>query len=424
MNVDQSFCSKTLERVLRKSDFDHRIPEELRASLRALHISDAVSSADTSFQKPSNPLGKFPLKGKQIYRFVRLSDELVARKLCENLKLLLRKSYRGRAQIVECLELLLQEGVPFRVYRLDIKGFYESFDSNFVRTSIQRLVHLSPHSKTLLLSLLESHISIGGTGVPRGLSLGAVLSEIFMRPFDIQVIEAPHVYFYARYVDDIVAITSGRETQDDFLDWLRQKLPKGLILNSWKEQIRTVPRRVSPIKPAMSALELLKFDYLGYEFAVSEPVHDSKIKQAGGHFRQVTIDISEKKVKKIKTRMVRAFVDYLKSRDWALLRDRLKFLRQNYYVRDPKMGGKKLAGIYHSYPQISGEAKALRELDQFLRNAVLSRKGRVFSELAIRLNGRQKRELLSQSFASGHSGKTFVYFSGDRIHELQKCWKY
>ena len=319
--------------------------------------------------------------------------------------------------------MLLQEGVPFRVYRLDIKGFYETFDSDFVRSAIQRITRLSPHSKLLLASLLEHHSALGGSGIPRGLSISAVLSEILMRPFDIALLQQPAVYFYARYVDDMIVITSGKENQTKFREWIQSTLPSGLKLNSEKEKVREAAKRVAPLKPGSSPSELFNIDYLGYAFLVREP-NAQKNTPPGAHHRKVVVDIAERKLKKIKTRIVRSFIDYTKTGDWSLLRDRLKFLRQNFSVHNPKIGAKKVAGIFHSYPALSEDAQGLIKLDKFLRNIVLGQTGRHSSLISPRLNSKQRSELLSQSFVAGHRNRSFVHFSATRIGKIQDCWRY
>ena len=43
-------------------------------------------------------------------------------------------------------------------------------------------------------------------GVPRGIGISAYLSELFMRNVDNQIQELDDLIYYARYVDDIIAI--------------------------------------------------------------------------------------------------------------------------------------------------------------------------------------------------------------------------
>lgn len=422
-SFDQSFCIKTLERVLWKRDF-LGVPAAGQAALRDQLLSQALISAISHFDPPSAPLTGFPLKGKTVYRLARHQDELVERKLRLNLKRCTSLAVDGRSQIVKNLKPLLEEGVPYRVYRLDIRSFFESFQKDHVLDAVTSIKNLSPHSRKLIESLLNAHAAIGGRGVPRGLSISAVLSEILMRDFDQKVRWASNTFYYSRYVDDIIIVSSAREEEKDFLRDLCTWLPPGLELNPDKKNIVAAAARVEKESSAI-APNLLQFDYLGYQFLVKNPTKQEAGKTKDGElYRKVHVDIARKKIKRMKTRIVRSFLSYAKSNDWGLLRDRVAFLTQNFSVYNPKAGGKKIAGIYHSYPLVSEGAAGLKELDRFLRNAVLSKNGRVFPITNAMLSAHQKRQLLTRSFAKGHSSRSFVHFSATRISQIQSCWIY
>lgn len=416
---DQSFNRRTLERMLQKGDFrgiataDHEVFKDER-------LAGAEAAALSVFGTTPNPVASFHLKGKAIFCLPNLASELVVRKLSANFKRLVKPHGRGRSAIVGNLHLLLEEGIPFRVYRLDIKSFYESFNTAEVTSKIDQLAELSPHSKSLVHSLLASHKTMGGSGVPRGLALGAILSNLMMEDFDRNISSDQNVYFYARYVDDIIVITSCREQVRPFTNLIKAALPAGLELNPNKKAIADAANRVAP-KTLPTKQTLLRFDYLGYSFSVYEPVKQGKKKELA-HLRTVAVDIADSKVKKIKTRIVRSFFEFNQTSDWALLYDRIQFLTQNFSVYNSKVGNKKLAGIYYSYPEVSEGAASLIELDRFLRNAALSKTGKLFSQTSLKLSGKQKRSILTQSFVRGHESKSFVYFPGQRIKQIQECW--
>jgi hypothetical protein len=422
-SFDQSFCIKTLERVLWKRDF-LGVPAAGHAALRDQLLSQALTSATSHFDHPSAPLAGFPLKGKTVYCLARHQDELVERKLRLNLKRSTSLAANGRSQIVKNLKLLLEEGVPYRVYRLDIRSFFESFQRNHVLDAVASIKSLSPHSRQLIEVLLNSHAAIGGHGVPRGLSISAVLSEILMQDFDQKVRWDSNTFYYSRYVDDIIIVSSAREDETEFLHELCAQLPPGLKLNPDKRNIVTASNRVERESSTIAPI-LLQFDYLGYQFLVKNPTKQEAGKAKNGDlYRKVHVDIARKKIKRMKTRIARSFLSYAKSNDWGLLRDRIAFLTQNFSVYNPKAGGKKVAGIYHSYPLISEGAAGLMELDRFLRNAVLSKNGRIFSITNTVISAHQKRQLLAYSFTKGHSNRSFIHFSATRISQIQSCWIY
>ena len=419
---DQSFNKKTLARVFHKHDFvDIKPPASLDA-FRESMLGKAMASATSGFKKTANPLVSFPLNGRQIFMFHSLWDELVARKLCFNLKKTSKVAMRGRSQIVSNLRLLLEEGVPFRVYRLDVKSFYESFRVTHVTSRVNAITELSPQSKRLIHDLLACHAALGGAGIPRGLALSAALADYLMQDFDRKLNGHPDVFFFSRYVDDIIVITSTREDSNIFVRQLANMLPPGLSLNPTKKQIVEAKDRVNPPKNSDAIKHLFDFDYLGYSFTISEPQRD-KNKKNGEHHRAVIVDIAVKKRVRFKTRISRSFLDFAKNGDWLLLRDRIKFLTKNFSVYNAKAGGKKIAGIFHSYPLASSDSDGMAELDGFLRNAILSKRGRISSLTSSKLTATQKRELLSHRFSDGHSKVSFVYFSGQRLKHIQECWK-
>ena len=414
---DQSFCARTLERAIRKSDF-RKIPAKDQKSAKAARIEEALLYADSCLSTAPSILSSFFLKGKLVFKIDNAARELAIRKACHNLERIVRPQGKGRSQIVSCLNLLLREGVPYRVYRLDISNFYESFKHDDVISKVNGLTRLSPQSKIIISNVLKDHKSIGGHGVPRGLSVSALLSNLMMRDFDATLVNANEVYFFSRYVDDIIIITSGRENEGQFIDLVQNHLPDGLILNDKKTQISQIKNQVKPSDPQ---IERLKFEYLGYSYVALDP---KKGKSHSTHERSLIIDIAESKIKKIKTRIAKSFLDFSKTNDWDLLVDRVKFLTQNFAVYNMKAGGKKLAGIFHSYPQVTVGAKGLLELDSFLRHATLSKTGRVFSRSSKLLSAQRKKTLLSYSFVGGHTKKTFTHFSAVRISLIQKCWQY
>ena len=418
---DQSFSKNSLGYVLQKGDFPNTT-YALQQTFKETHLTRAEVIANSNFNNIPNPLTSFNLKKKVVYRLEKLENELVIRKLCENLKHILKLRNQGRAAIVCNLQLLLEEGIPYRVYRLDIKSFYESFSAALVKQEVDDITQLSPQSKKLLSSLLIQHSQIGGIGVPRGLSISSVLSDLMMQDFDLFISSLECVYFYARYVDDIIIISSSQEKQTLFLKAVTSALPSGLELNTKtnKKKIVTAEKRVKS-EAIQPQTPLLNFDYLGYSFSVYQPKKINKQKE-GAYLRVVTVGIAETKIKKLKTRIIRSFLDFQVTNNWALLHERIKFLTQNFSVYNKKVGNKKLAGIYHSYPQVTIDSKSLKVLDEFLRNAVLSKSGKIFSKTSLKLDGSQKRKLLAQSFVRGHAGQKFIHFRPEKIKEIQQCW--
>ena len=189
---------------------------------------------------------------------------MVARHIASNVKRITGAKQDNRQFIVECLRSLLGEGIPYRAYRLDIASFYESVDVSKVLESLKSSEGFSGQSASALASFFQELDRLGIEGVPRGLGLSATLAEYFLREFDETVSNLSEVWFFARFVDDIFIITSGKEVQAEFETELQDALPKGLQFNGAKQRIMTF----SPFVRGQIGAQH-KFSYLGYEFEIS-----------------------------------------------------------------------------------------------------------------------------------------------------------
>jgi hypothetical protein len=413
----QTFSHFGLSSVIRKSDFLNTSEKEQEFHRENL-LSGAVDSAKHHFMVNGNPLISFTLKGKTVFRLSDHPSKIVERKLRTNLVKIYKPAPIDRLKSIENLKTLLSEGVSYRFYRLDISNFYESFSKDLILDEIKNNNLLSPHSKSLIESLLKAHKEINGEGVPRGLSISSTLSEIMMMNFDKKIKNLSHVFYYSRYVDDIIIITSGNECSNLFTKLVKRSLPTGLFLNRKKSKISKKIDKLDRLEATEIFVD--KFDYLGYNFSIVNPAkkNSKEIK------RHIKVDIAPIKIKKYKTRIARSFFDFFKTKDFGLLRDRIKYLACNFKLFNPHTHESKIVGIYYNYPSVQDCLDGLVELDNYLRMKILKgygRSGKVASPL---LSPRMKRELLSYSFVKGHKERSFSKFSSHRIHEINKCWQH
>lgn len=225
----------------------------------------------------------------------------------------------------------------------------------------------------------------------------------------------PDVFYYARYVDDIIIITSSREDCSEIPSFVEKQLPFGLSLNRKKydEADGSKHYKSNTIPPAE------EFEYLGYTFKINQVNTPEKNKP-----RKIEVSISQAKISKIKKRICRSFISFHKNKDFQLLLDRIKFLTNNFSIYDIESARKKNVGIYFNYPLITESSQSLNELDIFLKNAIYSTGGKIFSKTAPLLDSKRKRILLGQSFHNGHKNKSYISFSGKRISEIKSCWIY
>ncbi|MFZ6708470.1 antiviral reverse transcriptase Drt3a [Undibacterium sp. TC9W] len=408
---DQSFNQNSILRVLRKSDFnDH-------PALRQEPIKDEMVLRSIERARIGKwnvcPLSVNVLRKKPVYAFTNFYDELLIRKINNNIRQYCDFRHPARTSIISNVANIVSEGVNYILYRLDVKSFYESFDINDVLKKVTSIPQLSGPSKALVINLFEHFRAMGGTGIPRGLAVSATLSELMMKDFDESIRKNKNIFFYSRYVDDIIIITNATEDPPNFIKNINLKLPNGLSLSRNKEFFKLVD------KVKGDSASVLDFEYLGYKFSVINPAQKNC-------FRDVILDIADSKVAKLKTRIIRALIGYCQDLDFDLFERRLKFLAGNFSIMDSNLGKKKLAGIYYNYHLVNASSdNGLEKLDKFLKAAILSSNGAVFSNFQRRLTSNLHRQsLLKISFSAGFKNKTFLHFPPTSLEQIQKCWRY
>ncbi|WP_322405195.1 antiviral reverse transcriptase Drt3a [Massilia luteola] len=408
---DQSIHSKSLYKALRRSDF-HQVFDLRDDACRAAILDRAVAVGEKGgWDIP--PLKISKLKGKNIYSFPEFHDELLIRKINNNIRHFRKIKNPARTSIVTNLSRIAAEAVSYRIYRLDVKSFFESFSISHVLKNVDDIHILSLATKRVLRDLFKHFSASGGTGIPRGLAISSTLSELMMAEFDTNIKHMDNVFFYARYVDDIVIVTSAVECQSSFTKLISSLLPDGLKLSRKKQEIITVP------KATKASTFKFSVEFLGYKFDVQDP-------GAVNTCRQVNLGISDGKLKKIKTRLVLAIKDYCKTKNMADLISRVQFLCGNLALADRDRGRQRLAGIFFNYHLIqpSSPSCGLSELDRFLHYAITSGRGPIFQAFKLNSTPAERKRLASFSFSKGFHGKVFMHYTGAKLKNIQECWKY
>lgn len=418
---DQSFNAISLSSQIRKSDF-RKIKDLRTVTTKDQHLQLAHTRSENGFHNYA-AFRINSVKKKNICTVLNFSDELVLRKINSNLIRAAKIRNTDRDSIIKNIRSLLREGTEYRVYRLDIKSFYESILHSSVDAQLNELKYLSDPTKRHIQKLLDSYSALGHSGLPRGLAISASLSEIIMKDFDLLLARHPSVFFYSRYVDDMIIITNGAESRKKFTRWINKNLPDNLNLN-YKKQL--ICECEPTYKDTNSKYNIksgadLSFEFLGYEFKVTPPSKTKGKTQS----RDVRLDIAKSKVKKIKTRLIKAIIEYCKDSDHRLLEDRISFLCSNFGVIDADRDRKRLAGIHHNYHQIDHKnSTALKELDSFLCKVICSGHGKVADEFFQKTKDTERRKLLKWSFHRGFTQKVYINFSQIRLSQIQECWAY
>lgn len=412
MPIDYTVHGANLRnRALRKSDFV-RHPSLAAHAAKAQLILNAENVVETGFSGLKLISNKH--NGKTTYRIDSFEHELVLRLIGRSIQSLTGVRQSNRVQIVTGLKALLSEGVDYRVYRLDLKSFFESVDVSEIVSRLRQDKAFSRQNLNLLERFFLHLSGIGVAGLPRGISLSAVLAEYAMRNFDMEVSSEPHVFYYARFVDDIVIITRGLEVPRKQLKKWAQKLPSGLRFNQSKSTWDDLVLNKS------APQTFRRIDFLGYQFTVPNNPNTNQ-PQA----RTIITDISPRKRNRIKTRIVKSAITYCRDGNFTDLLDRIKLLSSNATVFDYSLSIKRKIGIFYNYQLIDpGNCVGLRELDEFYQRFLLSRTGPIASILTVKLSKAQKQRLLRVSFERGFNERTFVHYSGPRIAYLMRCWEH
>lgn len=301
---------------------------------------------------------------------------------------------------------LLEDNCPKYVIRTDIKNFYESIPQKTLLEKINNDYLLSIKTKKFINQILESYNGLTGQtdadtaiGVPRGIGISAYLSELFMRNVDNQIQELDDIIYYARYVDDIIAIfvPQSKKLDDSYLKKYLIRIKE--IVEKEKLFINEEKTKEYNLLDSLSSNNLKNnsINYLGYEIGSAE--------------KQLVIELSERKIKKYFDRIKLSFKSFSKKkhhnrkREFKLLSARIKYLTSNTKLRNNK--DKVFVGIYYSNPFLNSD-KLLKKLQDELDENINQTE----------LTDKQKQKIKAYSFIDGFKKRTFqVLPLKNKIHK-------
>lgn len=400
----------------RKTGLNHAIEKarsDLRESLelRDAYINDylqgvAIRMADPTFrvQITHRKLGDQTVFGLA----TPVSANFFAEKVLQmNLKEAYGLATTSRDLIIERLIRVLDDTHEKIVVRGDVHAFYESIPHDRLLDLLRKNPALSTRSITLITGILQqTGATIGqprGTGLPRGLGVSAALSEIYMQEFDRAIKSLPETLFYARYVDDIVAVFSPEQDAhhhaNDYLQLFEEHLTNlGLSLSS-KQQKRYAQCYSKP------NYELPALQLLGYTLTVSR--------------EGVAVRLSANRVRRLATKIDASFRAYelaIKrganayqiARAGSILSRRIRFLTSNTRLYNTKSLAH--VGIFVSNRHLT-ELLQLHRLD--IRLGYLA-KTVTDTSLA--------SSLRSNSFVTGFSHRTYIRWRPRQLEEITSLW--
>jgi hypothetical protein len=444
--MNQSFNRQQLLRLCKQAEY-------VDYGLTVNQLSDKL---DKTYNEISGDEFEFTINQVGEYFLTHnLPNKLVLRKLNDNIKRIYKDEQANRRIIITQLVTLLSETCPYWVIKTDIKSFYESIDRNRLVSKFHDDSLLSFHSMYLLEKIFDNPVLTGRTGVPRGMNISATLSEIYMRKFDKWIRRLDGVYYYARFVDDIIIFSNSLPCCLNLINSLDSRLTElaeGLKINHLKTELFD-GKTLKPLDITNGKLlrKSKPLDYLGYSFRKEkeqvkmalpkkfknienlkytvEDQYSTFLPESISHLEFNSIQnsreailkvtIADKKVKKIKTRIIKSLLDFAKNKDFALLEKRVKFLTGNYSIRKNEEGNDLRAGVFYNYLQVN-DLNVFIELNSFFKRSIFSKATSFGAKIS--LTPIQKKRLAKYCFVSGYKLKVYNKFSYSEMHDIINCW--
>lgn len=362
-------------RELRKKKKADRTSEEcemiemLESELKELRIkkSEALVEDMSSIAEEVNSrhfsltIDKHNYGGKEEFTLKESRASFYAMKqLMYNMKRTFKIEMPGRYQIMASIKPLMNMKMPIFIIRTDINTFYESIPQEHLLQKVYDNSLLSFKSKSFIKQVFQAYESIkdvnlttAGVGIPRGIGISAMLSEVYMQDIDQKIKSRTEVIYYARYVDDIFMIFTsldGHNSLNDYYKNLQKEFKSiGLELKSIGD------RKCKLIAYRPDAFKDTQFDYLGYKLKLSKLSKELT----------TVYSLSDKKIDKLKDKIGKAFKHFetLSKKDIKAARrdllDSLDYITGNIRLSNSKKHAK--AGLYYNNVLLDD----LSELDQF-----------------------------------------------------------
>lgn len=322
--------------------FREKKAEVLTAEMEVL--ADKVNSRTFAFNINANVF-----EGKEEFS---LDDSMAAsyamKQLLHNIKRTFKIEMTGRHQILSSIKRLLNMKMPIYIIRTDISGFFESIPQERLLKKVLDNSLLSYKSKAFIKGVIDEYERIKdttlvapGLGVPRGIGISSMLSEIYMKDIDSMLRSRREVIYYTRYVDDIFMIMTSLEdykTIDDYYAALEVMFSKYGLSLKMKTDAKCQLVKYSP----KEMFTPVSFDYLGYKLNMKV---DKKM-------LITSYTLSDKKKNRIDERINNAFAHFenLSKVDIKAARkdliDSLNFITGNFRLSNAKHCTK--VGLYYN----------------------------------------------------------------------------
>lgn len=419
MNED-AYVSRNMRKSIRYKDL-HKFPQfNSKANIEA--IADKTVGKISSNSVWANAIEKIWVKGKVAWNIKDPKAVLAHNLLNRNLKANYSSQNQDRKVTIDLIISHLKDSYSYCVHRLDIKSFYESFDRRDILKKFRNDSIISKKSVSILEGFFQELSKLGAKGLPRGIGISSVLSEIMMSQFDEKISSLKEVLFYARFVDDIIIITTPNFNSNALKRKVKNAgLPEALEFHSKGDKVffSTISKASEKHMPTV------EFDFLGYLFSVKSVENDVG-RNLDFKRRELDVSIASEKVKKIKLRIIKSFAATLSSRkasesDIALLNKRIMFLSKNFRLPNSEKEKNIHSGIYHNYSFID-DLSQLKEIDRFYQSLLFGNKTRLSKRIRKGIPFNSRKGLGKHSFLRGFQEKEHCRFDNSDFNLIKRIW--
>ncbi|OAT50886.1 reverse transcriptase [Proteus hauseri ATCC 700826] len=294
-----------------------------------------------------SPIKTKVVNGKTVFTPSRVEDAFAIKLLDRFIRRIYKVRQSDRNRIVKQVLTLLKDSGDYHILRLDIKNCYESISFEKMIAKFQDDLILSPDCIKLLNNTNQQlKNGFGFHGLPRGLSISPTLAELYLEELDKKIASNNDVIYSARYVDDIILITTASKKKKLEIDLNNTLVDMGLEFNE------------SENKKFSGSSKNANFNYLGYSICVTAKTNKPN---------QVDVTISKSKINKIKSKILKSLYENNKNKDLKMLKRRIEFLSLLKVVKKGR-NGNLLAGIAHNYQYSTDNFESLKTIDGFLIN--------------------------------------------------------
>lgn len=389
----------------------------------SLPVDGYVEEAEQLFNDPSalDGFNRFDIGSKRAVSYSDYPTVLLLRTLSTYLRKRFDIGIQTREDITKGLIQALGDATPIHIIRRDIRGFYESVPTADIYENLVYTTALPAKARRLVERFFAVHCP-ANTGLPRGLGISATLAELAMQPFDAEIRRIEGVYRYHRFVDDMIVICTNPNGVADAIENL---LPQPMRLHRTKRADIAINEVEFPDKEKPPS-----FEYLGYNFSV-------QAKPKKGCARSVVVGIAERKINRIKSRLLLAARAYMHDQDSSMLLMRVRYLSGNYkfakkrplvstgtaIVRSGIFYNYKYCGEYCGSVFKAATMPELKRLDWFLHNTILGNRHAMGRHLVANVPPGHLGHLRRLSFVQGHLRAFNVPLTSEQVDRIKSIWK-